>query len=357
MAGDNQTGTTITEPKSAMDLQLVQARTAAAQAASKYKKDPSAENANAYALATIDALTIELQQSVVGANKEGAAVLAKMRPELLSKLKGYRAALANSAEEKNQTLNMELSQKQRDQVDKQQRDFFDLSMSGQRSTISLLGTAKGFAALLQAFGIDTREFMDMCDQGMKEAKSKVEGMDYKALEKPSRTIDTTGGERRLSAAEAKIPADLAEAMAIYDQERAKLMGAAGSGNPKQTATAEQKISENKFAPKANETSYSTAEVIAAIGKDGLAGVKADPAKLKSTIEKTAALDGNAASLSSSELIELNKKMLVITGSQAATDKIMSGIKSHPNRPDDGPGTTPGPQAKANIAAPSLEYNK
>lgn len=303
--------------------------TAILQATNKYNKAKGGSPEQADAL--LEVVSLQIQKAVMEGNLEGIAVLTKLTPEIIAKLKTAQADLREDAAKKQNALELELSQKQRDLLDKQAKELFDLSMSGQKTTVSLLGMVKGIAALFKLAGVDTTELMQLCDDGMKEAQAQVTKIDYKSLGAPSRIINTADGEAKLKAGERSITSDAGDKAKYAEEIYQKVLIATGINQPASTSTSGAKESAPTIETSAAITT--AAEVVKAGGN------KADITKVKSAIEKSASLDGDAAHLSEKELITLNGKLMTIAGKTGA-EAIMSGIKAQPT-------------SKANIAAPEL----
>lgn len=304
MATDKgSTGTTPeveTDPKKILQQQIIQAKNAQALADEKYKKDPSAENGVARLEAMAGVYDLYLKQAEMDGNTDVINLITKLRPDLMKLVRDARVNLADQAGKHNLDLQKELSGKQRDLLDKQSKELFELDVMGQKTTVSLLAVARGFAALLKAFGIDTSEFMAECDEGMKQARASIAEIDYKTLAKPSIAIDPSAGQRQLSAAEISTTKDLQEQVDRLRNKQTELEGA--------TVT----------------PSVRTADAVVVVGASGLDDKKIQKAKL--AIEQSSSGDNDRKTLSDAELLELNKQMLIITGSPEVTEKIMRGIR-------------------------------
>lgn len=339
-------GSSTAAPKTPMGVAVTQAKNRYEQLSRKQNRTEA--DVIELLSAQIEVLTLGFQEAGIDGQTDSAKALVKLGPELLEQLKKARATFAAKAADENLNLNKELTQKQWGFIEKQSKDLFDLDVAGQRSTVSLLGTARGIASLLKAFGVDTTEFIASCDTGIKEAKSHIPDLDIKKLETVNRVMDTKVGDNQMHKAEGYITADMQSVMKNFTNDFEKYLERLSLN--KDAPAGQKQTAKTNYAPTAGQTTYSTVDAVAALSKDGLGITSADQKKLKGVIEKIAALDGNATSFSPAELIELNKKMLVVTESQTATDKIMAEIKKHPE-------TTPVAQAKTNIAAPALEFNK
>lgn len=304
MATDKgSTGTTPeveTDPKKILQQQIIQAKNAQALADEKYKKDPSAENGVARLEAMAGVYDLYLKQAEMDGNTDVINLITKLRPDLMKLVRDARVNLADQAGKHNLDLQKELSVKQRDLLDKQSKDLFDLDVMGQKTTVSLLAVAKGFAALLKSFGIDTTQFMAECDEGMKQARASIAEVDYKTLSKPSIAIDPSAGQRQLGQAEISTTKDLQEQVDRLRSKQTELEGA-------------------RVTP-----SVRTADAVAVVGASGLDEKTIQKAKI--AIEQSSQGDKDTRTLSDAELLKLNKQMLIITGSPEATEKIMKGIR-------------------------------
>lgn len=289
-----------TDSKKILQQQIIQGKNAQALADERYKKDPSADND----LARIEAMAVVwdlyLKQAEMDGNVKAIDLITTLRPELMKLVRNARVNLADQAGKHNLDLQKAVSDKQIGLMNEQAQKLFDLDMMGQKTTVALLATARGFAALLGAFGIDTSEFMAKCDEGMKQARASIGEIDYKTLGKPSIAIDPSAGQRQLSAAEISTTKDLQAQVDLLRNQQTKLEGA--------TVT----------------PSVRTADAVAVVDASGLDNKTIQKAKL--AIEQSSQGDKDTRTLSDAELLELNKQMLIITGSPEATEKIMKGIR-------------------------------
>lgn len=317
MAIEKQPSGSPTDVRSEMAQAVTQAANAYNAASAAYKANPTPENLQKQLDALTESVTLRIQQAAVDGNIEGAGALAKLAPEIVKTLKDARAKVRITAADKNVVLQAELFQKQRDLLEKQAKDVFDLSMSGQKTTVSLLGLVKGLAAVFKIFGYDTTDLMKACDDGIRDAKIAAGGIDYAALGKAGLIIDTKSADRQIEGGVGEIVPSIAPAA----HQVAK--AADGIVGNYQGAPAPQKS-------KPTTTDGSAPIVVPAdvavdvIKKNAQAAGIKDPQKITDTVHKIAGSDG---SLSSEEMIRLNGVLVTATGSRKTADDLTVQIKS------------------------------
>lgn len=293
------------------------------------------QNANAYRAAAasgntaeaqrlaVQGLVLNVQYMVATGNEEGLQELAKVAPALVKFAAEKRSELAATAAGKNIELRVEQSQKQRELLDTELRKIFDLGVSGAQSTVSLLGMARGFAALLTAFGVDCKDFITKCDEGIRDAEASAGHIDYSRLDKINKNIDTSTADKQIKDGVQRAAEEIDPAIA--EKTYRELLGFSLD------APAGAQSQGNKVLPKAN-IEVKTDDALKVI-KDNAQGLSKDASqKAEKALEKSASLDGNAANLSSPELKDLNAKMINIAGPAAAA-KIMDGIRNEAKLPE------------------------
>ena len=321
MAIDKQAGGAPTDLKSGMQQFVAQSWNQYNDASAAYKANPTPENAQRQIDALLAAVDAQVKQAVADGNVEGASILAKLGPEITKILKEARAKVRITAADKNVVLQTELFRTQRNLLEKQAKDMFDLSMSGQKTTVSLLGLVKGLAAVFKLFGYDTTDLMKACDDGIRDAKIAAGGIDYAALGKAGLVIDTRSAEAQVEGGVDDIVPSIGRTSRVnVEAANGLIKGYQGDAH-----------SPKSKAPQAGSAAIvvPTDVAIAVIRSNArTAGIK-DPDKLIQAVRKIAKSDdGDEISLTHKEMIQLNGALVTATGNRDTADKLTAKIKSN-----------------------------
>ena len=317
MAINKQPGESPTDVRSGMEQFVTQKKNAYNVASAAYKENPTPENLQKQLDALMDVNLAVVQQSAIDGNVDGTGMLAKFASELVKTIEDARAKLRITAADKNIVLQAELFQKQRDLLEKQAKDVFDLSMSGQKTTVSLLGLVKGLAAVFKIFGYDTTDLMKACDDGIRDAKIAAGGIDYAALGKAGLIIDTKSADRQIEGGVGEIVPSIAPAARQVAKAADGIVGNyQGAPAPQKSKPATTDGSAPIVVP--------AGAAIDVIKKNAQAAGIKDPKAITATVHKIAGSDG---SLSSEEMIRLNGVLVTATGDRKTADDLTVQIKS------------------------------
>lgn len=126
--------------------------------------------------------------------------------KLRTDLADMRSKLSEDAAKKQLNVLERMSNQEIDLYTEQAKKTYSVLMSSCSTSIQLLGTAKAFAHVLQALGVNTRDFVKTCDDLINEEKQKMPEMPASLVRKANPHIDPTdatgvlqqGGDRALT---------------------------------------------------------------------------------------------------------------------------------------------------------------
>lgn len=263
---------------------------------------------------------------------EELAKLQKIAPTLVGKAADLKVALRNQANEKSVDLRQKISDSDRQLLEKESKDVFDMLKSGFQPSIGLLGTLKSFALLFKAFGVDTSELVARCDDLIMEEKAKFRHnnpMDHDNVYRAKTGIKTTDLETSMDITQQKATAEVRD---HASEIRDLTVGIADRMKPQAKATpkAEAKSAEvqtSRFVDAAKE-------ITAKDGKDSIAA----KVSLDKMVKMASNGDGNAATMSAQEVGTLETmvtKSLSSKKVENAADeahKLIERVRARANEP-------------------------
>ena len=345
MADKQEMNTPAANLPATMQTQLMAARNKANEAQLRYNANRSAENLRAYQKAAVESLTLDIQNGTFEGNVEAMKMLAQIAPNLLDAKAKAGGKLSDSAADYDLKLQLELTQDQRKELDHELKTIYDKGLESQNSTINLLGMARGFAVLLSAFGVDCKDFIQRCDDGIKSSLASVPHIQMDRLNEINKKIDLTRPMKQLTGGydTAISEIDPQKAAIVYQ----KLYGMDATGQSS-TESAKPTTPATTPEPKGAKLSVDTTKAISAAHADGQ-GIKLQhPDKLDDAIKAAAGKDGDAATLTKTELFDLNARLIGLEGKDNAAD-IMRRIQ---NEAKAGVGPSNSTAAKLNLPVPA-----
>lgn len=346
MADKQEMNTATANLPTTMQTQSTAAKNKANEAQLRYNANKSPENTQAYLKALLESYSLEMQNNTFEANLEGLRILSKLTAELTKAKSDKGVNLSSTAAEKDLTLQLELTQDQRKELDHELKTIYDKGLASQDSTINLLGMARGFAVLLSAFGVDCKDFIQRCDDGIKSSLASVPHIQMNRLNEINKIINLDrpmeqlnhGFNTTISEINPKNTATVAQKINSINPE--ELYHPTESTKPAAPATTPE--------PKGAKLSVDTAKAISAAHADGQ-GIKLQhPDKLDDAIKAAAAKDGDAATLTKTELFDLNARLIGLEGKDNAAE-ILRRIQ---NEAKAGVGPSNSTAAKLNLPVPA-----
>lgn len=279
-----------------------------------------------------------IQVGTLQQSSEFTREIQKIAPTLMDLLAKNQANNQKLGAEKSLELLKAQAEEKRKLLEKESKDLFDLAKAGSSSTINLMATFKGFATLLQGFGIDTSGFIKFCDDKIAEEQRKIPRINADRLDDitttdrtiKATTVSTTAADARLSAAADKsIQELLSKSPGLVDQ-----IIAVGAKTSQQLAPVGQTASAD----------IETTRVIKAI-QDGI-GIKTS-VDLQAIVKNSAASDKKSDTLSASDWAVMeNKVSMGVAMKGEAANEIEAKAKAHQ--------IIEQIRAKASMGAPALE---
>jgi hypothetical protein len=310
------------------------------------KKGGQAQKDSALKLAIAYIQVGTLQQS-----SELTREIQKIAPTLMDLLAKNQANNQKLGAEKSLELLKAQAEEKRKLLEKESKDLFDLAKAGSSATINLMATFKGFATLLQGFGIDTSEFIKFCDDKIAEEQRKIPRINADRLDDitttdktiKATTVSSTAADARLSAAADKSIKDiLSKSPELIDQ-----IIAVGAKTGKQLAPTTQDAATATTSSGRRQTASAdieTTRVIKAI-QDGI-GIKTD-VDLQAIVKSSAASDKKSNTVSASDWAFMETKISMgVAMKGEAANEAEAKVKAHQ--------IIEQIRAKATMGAPTLE---
>ncbi|HNS45232.1 MAG TPA: hypothetical protein PKH37_08400 [Alphaproteobacteria bacterium] len=289
------------------------------QAKFRYDKAIESGDVRGQQIALLDMLRIEFDAGTFEKDIEFGNIVRNITPTLWKNLQDLRATLIKDGAEKTLELMLERQKSQKDLLAKESSDLFDLIKGGFKPGINLLGTFKSFALVLQAFGIDTTEFVQNCDDMIYAEQKKMPEINYKRMNDLDTVIRTGATEGRATGSMKTAIDELSNPDTAEKLSRAMVRG----GNAPFTGLVKEAGSGNTPhpAPTASPVSQfiETKKVLDAIVQQGVV----DAAKIQAMVDNVKDIEGNPNTLSQNELKKLEQKLSGNLNDPAKAHQVMT----------------------------------